>query len=177
MENGNGPIMEKNYIARLKAEIAQVLEILKETSWTDVDGSFTKYVIDGLNQLDGAYFECGHQNIPLPQVKQARDDITKAITDAKIIPNICSVLTHLYKGNLELFVGHKYDGISSTATRILCNYGSSAQFANEVANCPGFLEFISELLRDSSEDYMYLQINTQVSNIDLRSQSVRHTIT
>ena len=162
MEKADRPIMEKNYIERLNAEIERVLEILKGTTWKDVDGSFSNYVNDGLKQLGHAFLELNNQNIPLPQVKQAQVDIAKAITEAKIIPNICGVLTYLYKANLNLSDSHKYDDISSMATRILCNYASAAEFANVVANCPGFLEFICEQLRDSSENY--LQIVTQVRN-------------
>ena len=155
MGNAHGSVKEKIDIRRLHDEIAKVLEKLKRTPWKKEDGSFKKYVKKRLKQLDNAYKKLDH-----PQVKQAQNDIAKAIIEAKIIPNICGVLTFLYKENMELSVSHKYDGISSIATGILCNYANAAEFATEVANCPGFLEFISELLAESSENF--LQIDTQV---------------
>ena len=155
MGNAHGSVKEKIDIRRLHTEIGKVLEKLKRTPWKKVDGSFKKYVKDGLKHLDNAYEKLDH-----PQFEKAQNDITKAIIEAKIISNICSVLTFLFKENRELSVSHKYDGISSIATRILCNYANAEEFAIEVANCPGFLEFICELLAESSENF--LQIDTQV---------------
>ena len=145
-------------VDKLNAETAAVLESIKGTSWKEADGTFTKDATKGLDMLSKAYFELSNQNAPLVYVRTSRDDLAKAIIKAKIIPNICDVLTYVYKQNLELSDSHGYYDIGIDARKILCNFALHYdEFANEIANFPGFLEFLKE----------YLQSKEQVRNFAL----------
>ena len=139
----------------MNAETAAVLETIKGTSWQEADGAYTNNVRECLDMLSTAYFAISKQNAPEVYVTQSRNNIAKAIINANIIPNICGVFTYVYKQNLEISESQVYDDIGMDAIPILCNFAlHNDEFAKEIADCPGFLEFTRQKLLDLSEKYL-----------------------
>ena len=142
-------------VDKLNAETDAVLETIKGTSWQEADGAFTKNVRQGLDMLSTAYFAISKQNAPEVYVTQSRNNIAKAIVNANIIPNICGVFSYVYKQNLDQSESQAYDAIGIDAPAILCNFAMDYdEFAKEIADCPGFLEFTRQKLLDLSEKYL-----------------------
>ena len=151
-------------VERVTGLISNELKDLHDIEWKEESGAYKIKIFESLRLIQTVYFALKNQNAPAVKVTQARMDIASLLIDANIVPKICGMLMDLHLHTLEITDSERNVMLSSDAQSILRNYTcASDDFAEHVANIPGFLEFISAKLTSASEEYLQLDKKVMLS--------------
>ena len=137
-----------NIIKRLSQLLSDVLESFDGTEWKDACGSYKAEIISLLNFIVDFHYVLKRQRVPVEHLENATFNAARVLIDANSVPKLCGVLMDLHQNTLEITDnGGSSEALSFTVCGILWNYtDSSVDFAEEVANTPGFLAFTTEKL-------------------------------
>ena len=154
-------------VTKLTELFAKEVDNMNGTEWKGEDGTYKKHVLSFLRLTQEIHFELGNHNAPLEYVRQSAKDIARVLVDANIAPKICGVMTDLQQHIPEITDNEEHELICRFARAVLVsNTDCSVDFAEQVVNVPGFLEFVRDKLALASEEHLQLhkQVRSRVVN-------------
>ena len=158
-DEGNTSEQWEKKMETLLKQIETIVQVLNmDEDWTGGGLTYKREIEGCLMQIDKAFFKISEGNAPLDCVKQFRFETAKMMMESDIVAKLCSAVTDIYRKQVE-------NSVSVINIRLLCvfkvvisivwNYtDASTDFAVQVANIPGFLEFIRNVLNDSAEKHI-----------------------
>ena len=148
-------------VTKLTELFAKEVDNMNGTVWKGEDGTYKKHVLSFLRLAQEIHFELGKHNAPLEYVRQSAKDFARVLVDANIAPKICDVMVDLNQNIPVITDNEEHELISRFARAVLVsNTDCSVDFAEQVVNVPGFLEFLRDKLSLASEEH--LQLHKQV---------------
>ena len=139
---------------------------LNGIEWKDKDEVYNTHVINFLKLMNIVLGELGDHDVPLVYIYQYKKDIARTVIDGNIVGKICSAFTDLHQHTLVITDDERNEIVSSELQSILWNYtDSSVEFAEQVANVPGFLEFVIDKLASESGDHLQARKEVILYNI------------
>ena len=154
----NWPIV----VEKITGLISNELKDLHDIEWKEKSGAYKTNVMKSLRLIVEVYLDLERRNAPKDFVMQLQKEIASVLIDANILPKICGVLTDVHLHTMEITENERNEILSSDAHKILCNCAcTSGEFAEHLANIPGFFEFVNAKLTSASEEI--LQLDKKVS--------------
>lgn len=158
-DEGNTSEQWEKKMETLLKQIVTIVQVLNmDEDWTGGGLTYKREIEECLMQIDKAFFKISEGNAPLDCVKQFRFETAKMMMESDIVAKLCSAVTDIYRkqvGNSVSVINIRLLCVFKVVISIIWNYtDASTDFAVQVANIPGFLEFIRSVLNDSADKHI-----------------------
>ena len=141
---------------RLLKQVDTFVKILKmDEDWTGGGVIYKGNVAGCLAFIYKVYFDLAKEDAPLVYINKSRSETAKRMMDSNIVAKLCSEMVNIYKHLENNVCEGKMRMIFTIVISVLWNYtDASTDFAVQVANMPGFLEFVRNVLSDLAEKHI-----------------------